>query len=249
MIEKRIILFLLSLLTFFSCQNNENPNDSPEEIFSITRKWYTNAEDDRYFYEFKTDGSLYYRYYQNIDSSLSNLNTFVTKIGTWRYLNNEKTRFTVGWDDSIDCYYKIEEENSEKLIVTKDSSGPAGRGLGITTELLKSAAIVSYTVPDEIVNLIGIWYYNETKDGKYLKFQTDGICYYHFYQDYGIDSGLTGWVNIKGIWYYNSETKKISITMKGEITYSYEIEILNVEILKITGASNSMIMNSNQFYK
>ena len=82
-----------------------------------------------------------------------------------------------------------------------------------------------------------------------MKFQADGTCQYYYYQYYGPSSGLTGWVNKNGVWSYNTETQLLSITMNGEISYSYDIELLNLMSLKITGSSSSIINNEDQFYK
>lgn len=247
--RRKIVLIALSSLFIFSCGNIDSPNSLIDETFILTKKWYTNEEDDRYYCEFKPDGVLYYRYYQYFGSSSSGLNTFITKMGTWKYLDEDKLHFSVGWDDSIDCYYYIKEASSDKIVLEKDTNGPAGRGFGDITELFTNAANISFIVPDEIVNLMGTWFYNDTKDGKYLMFQSDGKCVYHYYQDFGSSSGLTGWVNKSGVWSYNTETQRISITMSGEVAYNYEIEVLNITTLKLSGLSISMIYNEDQFYK
>ncbi len=241
-------VLVFSLLFFFSCGNFSDPGITNEETFSITRKWYTNADDDRYYFEFCTDGIIHYRYYQEFSSS-SNLNAFVTKNGTWRYLDDDNTQFSVDWDDSVECYYNIVNIEVDKIMLEKNIDGPAGMGLGTILVLLKNANNISFIVPEEIVNFIGTWFYNETKDGRYLKFQTDSTCQYHYYQDFGPSSGLTGWVTKNGDWLYNTETKLVSITMNGEISYSYEIELLNFASLKLTGSSSSIINNEGQFYK
>ena len=109
------------------------------ELFTLVRTWYTHPEDDRYFFTFREDGTLLHRYYQDFGFSGGSLNSFVTIIGRWRYLDDERSRFSVGWDDSIDRHYLIVENNETGLIVQRAAAGPAGRGLGSTTTLLRSA--------------------------------------------------------------------------------------------------------------
>ena len=122
-------VLVLSLLLILSCENFNDPGKTNEETFSITRKWYTNADDDRYYYEFNANGIIYHRYYQYFGSS-SNLNSFITKIGTWRYLDDDNTHFAVGWDDSAERYYNIIMIEEDRIILEKDINGPAGIGLG-----------------------------------------------------------------------------------------------------------------------
>lgn len=240
---KKIVLIssiLLSFLFITSCDtvsnnnpNNDNKNSDLSETtnstsFSIVRKWYTNENDDRYYYDFLSDGTLIWHYYQNIGPATSTLNCFVSKQGIWSYLNDEHTKICIVWKDSVAHYYDIVKETSEKLILQSDASGSVGFGLS-TTELLKTALKVTYSIPNEIKELIGTWYYDETKDGKYIQFQEDGICYIHYYQYIGSGefSSLNGYVTKKGVWDYNETTKILSITISGEISYYYEISELN----------------------
>lgn len=247
-----------------ACENSStdsgNSNTKTSEVSdkktSIIGKWYYNSEDDRYYYQFFSDGKVNYSYYQNIGSQSSILNSFIIVEGHWSYLNDEKNKFTVGWKDSIDCWYDIISEDAEKLVVTKDSSGPVGRGLGSVTNLLKSAKTVVYTVDEEILDLIGTWYYDSTKEGKYLSFQKDGICYYHYYQYYGTGSfsSFNAWVSQKGIWNYSSSSKTLTVTMNGEVSYHYEIVSLNSLNLQIKMKENnptgsSMIYSNSMLYK
>ena len=114
---KKFSFFLMMMLisVFIACDNVSNNSTIVDkkttEVIetkpSIIGKWYYNSEDDRYYYQFLSNGKVYYRYYQNIGSPTSALNSFVTKIGNWCYLDEEETKFSVGWDDSIDCWYNI----------------------------------------------------------------------------------------------------------------------------------------------
>lgn len=263
---KKNLFFLMVLLisVFTACDNvSDNPTVVDKETTEVTEtkpsiigKWYYNSEDDRYYYQFLSNGKVYYRYYQNIGSPTSSLNSFVTVEGTWSYINTEKTKFSVGWKDSINCWYNIISENDEKLVVVKDPSGPAGRGLGAVTDLLKKAKTVVYTIDDEIINLMGIWYYDETKEGKSINFQKDGICYYRYYQYFGEGtfSSLNGWVSQKGVWNYSATNKILSITMNGEVTYYYLIENLTTTNVKLVlrennPAGKSMIFSDSILYK
>jgi hypothetical protein len=228
--HKKFLLLIFSALIITSCKfDNQNDSDPSNKSSSIIRKWYINSEDDRYYYDFRSDGTLYYHYFQCIGSPTSGLYGFVTFIGTWSYINEEHTVFSVGWVDSVNCNYDIVEEKSDKLFIKKDINGPAGRGLGSITELLKSAKTVIFTVPEQIINLIGTWYYDDSKTGRYLKIQADGNCYYHYYQNCG--GNLAGWVNINGIWGFDSNTGILDISMAGEVTYTYTIDELTTTVL------------------
>ena len=173
-------------------------------------------------------------------------------IGTWEYLNEEHSMFAVGWDDSVDRHYVIVEENATGLIIEQDSDGPVGRGLGSTDVLLKSANTVVYSVPEEITDLIGTWYYEPSRDGRYLAFQEDGSCLYRYYQDYG--GNLSGWVIRQGDWSYDSATDILTITMSGEVSYHYTIDELSSTALVISLADNnsgssSSIYTDGQFFR
>ncbi len=252
-IMKKIFFYIFTAASLLTACDNNNLIVEPEEEKtavssnntpspSLVRKWYYNSDDDRYYYEFKSNGTVIYSYYQNIGPLNSALNSFVTKKGHWSYLNEEKTKFSIGWDDCIDCWYDITSEDSEKMEIRKDGSGPAGCGLRSVTTLLKSAQKVVYNINEDIKDLIGTWYYDETKDGKYLKFQPDGICYYHYYQDYGqstLLSDLNGWVDLKGTWKYNSDAKTLSISMNGEISYHYDIVSLTKNECRLKMSENN----------
>ncbi len=256
-------LFTIIFLCFFSCNDNAPDEKIPDNIEieenekknpSIIGKWFYNSEDDRYYYQFNQDGTVYHRYYQNIGPLTSGLNGFVTSGGHWAYLNEEKSKFKIGWTDSVDCWYDIISEDNEKILIAKDLTGPMGRGLENITELLKSAKTVIYTVDEEIANLMGTWYYDENKSGKSLKFQEDGYCYFHYYQEvYGL-SQLSGQVTAKGIWNYSTDTKILAITMSGEVTYYYEIINLNpssvmLQMPEHNPANKSMIYSGSMLYK
>lgn len=135
-----ILLFLIPSF-FLACSNNsDNSNSSVTDenegsktessseslAPAIIGKWYFNSEDDRYYYNFLSDGTIIYSYYQH---AIGDLSGFVTKNGSWKYLNEEKTMFSVSWDDSIACWYDIVIGDSEKLVVRANGAGPVGRGL------------------------------------------------------------------------------------------------------------------------
>ena len=251
-IMKKIFFYIFTAASLLTACDNNNLIVEPEEEKtavssnnttspSLVRKWYYNSDDDRYYYEFKSNGTVIYSYYQNIGPLNSALNSFVTKKGHWSYLNEEKTKFSIGWDDCIDCWYDIVSEDSEKMEIRKDGAGPAGWGLHSVTTLLKSAQKVVYNVNEDIKDLMGTWYYDETKDGKYLKFQPDGICYFYHYQYYGsssIVSSLNGWVSTKGVWSYTPNTKSLSISMNGEVSYSYDIVSLTKNECRLKMSEN-----------
>ena len=109
---------------------------------------------------------------------------------------------------------------------------------------------------EEIKGLIGTWYYDETKNGKSIKFQVDGICYCKYYQNYGSGtfSNLNGWVTRKGVWHYSKENKLLSITMDSEISYYYDISDLSstTVTLKLSSdspAGTSIVYSANPLYK
>ena len=263
--KKTIFYFLILLICLcpFSCYNSSNEitsNNTPIEknekhTPSIVGKWFYNSEDDRYYCNFLSNGTVCYVYYQDVGPKTSALNDFVSKVGKWSYINEEKTKFSISWDDSVDCWYDIISEDDEKIVIAKDLSGPLGFGLFSITELLKNAKKVIFTVDNEISDLMGTWYFDETKNGKYLSFQKDGYCFYHYYQEFGGSySHLSGYVTAKGIWHYSSDTKILAITMNGEVTYYYEIVNLtsNSVILKMpenNPAGKSIIYSDSQLYK
>ena len=265
--EKIFFIFTALICVLFqSCDTSVNQTNALDfenkinvgtvETPSIIGKWYYNSEDDRYYYQFISNGTVYYQYYQNIGSETSALNTFITKIGNWSYLNIEKNSFSISWDDSIACWYDIISEDNEKLVVKRREDGPVGLGLGDVTNLLKSAKTVVYTVDEEIKGLIGTWYYDETKNGKSIKFQVDGICYCKYYQNYGSGtfSNLNGWVTRKGVWHYSKENKLLSITMNSEISYYYDISDLSSTTVTLklpsdSPAGTSIVYSANPLYK
>ena len=258
------LLTVLLLLMYQSCDsfpnhtdNNDSKNvitDNTTKIPSIIGKWYYKAEDDRYYYDFKSNGTIWYSYYQHAPSG-SSLNTFVTITGTWSYLNEEKTTFEISWNDSIPCWYDILSEDSEKLYLRINGKGPSGRGLATTT-LLKSAKKIIYTIDDALKPLIGTWYYDKTKDGKRIQFKEDGTCYCTYYQYVGSStlSSLNGWVTRKGSWHYSVDNMTISVTMESEITYTYIISDLSstsvtLKLPNKTPAGTSIIYSSTPLNK
>lgn len=74
---------VLIIIMLSSCELGMNPIVQEPVNLSIAQKWYTNSEDDRYYVDFRNDGTLYHRYYQDYGSIGSGLNGFVTKIGYW----------------------------------------------------------------------------------------------------------------------------------------------------------------------
>lgn len=250
------IAIVISAFFVASCALDIDPPDSSSDpnsdgTFSLARTWYTNPDDDRYSYSFRADGSLHHRYYQYFGSHGGGLNGFVTKIGTWSYLNEDQNSFSVGWSDSVDRHYLIVEVNDTGVIIEPAPGGPVGRGLGSTVNLLRSANTVTYSVPEEIAGLIGTWYYDTVLEGRSLRFREDGTCVYWYYQDFG--GQLTGWVSKSGHWFYNVTTHNLTITMSGEVSYHYEIEELSSNSLVISlpggNPSISMIYSDGQFFR
>jgi len=260
--NKSFLLIFLLVLLFASCGSpsstkpaKEEYNDTSPKIEktpSIIGKWYYNSEDDRYYFNFLANGNCYYQYTKT-GTTQQNLNndSFISMSGTWSYINEEKTKFTVGWKGgSIDSWYNIISEDDEKLVVARDPNYSYGDGLFGFTELLKTAKTVIYTVPEEIELLMGTWYYDSTKDGRYLTFRNDKVCYYHYYQT----GMLEGWVTTSGTWGYSTQTKILAITIKGEITYYYDIDTLTFTTLVLSMSENnpsyqSMILPTSQLYK
>ena len=242
MYKSKVLLLIFSFSFFLTACNFNSKKDNNSNIFedeiqqskpSIIGKWYYNADDDRYYFHFKDDGTVIKQYYQQLSSSqTSALNTFVSVRGHWAYLNAEKNKFSIGWDDSIDNWYNIISEDENKLVVEIDSSHSSGIGLGGITNLLKSAKKVVYTVPEEIKDLLGSWYYEQTKDGRYMEFKNDGTCYFHYYlSNGGVMSNLDGWKINNGVWNYGSN--KLTITMHGEKSYDYNIVSLTTDYLEL----------------
>ena len=142
-----LFFFVAFSSLFFACSNNVSNNsvnlNPVVKTPSIVGKWYYNSEDDRYYYQFESDGSVLHSYYQDLGSLGGRLNVFVTQLGSWGYENDGKTKFWVAMNGNIACYYDIISEDDEKLVIKKDSSRSAGIGLGYVTELLKTAKKVS----------------------------------------------------------------------------------------------------------
>ena len=174
------------------------------------------------------------------------------KTGTWRFVNTDKTKFAVGWTGTVERWYDIVSIDSEKIIISPDSSGPCGSGLGSVTNLLKSAKSKTQNNNTENSELAGKWYYNESKTGKYLDLQLNGKCQYYHYQDI---AGTTadGWVISNGEWNYSSNEKKLSIGMNGEISYTYEVVELTTNTLQIKPLSDSptgsSIFSESKYYR
>lgn len=250
------IAIVVSAIFVASCALDTDPPDlttepNPDGAFSLARTWYTNPDDDRYYYAFSPDGTLHHRYYQYFGSHGGGLNGFVTVIGTWNYLNEEQNSFSVGWNDSVDRHYLIVEVNETGLIIEQAPGGPVGRGLGSTDILLRSADTVTYSIPEEIAGLLGTWYYDTSREGQSLAFHEDGTCLYWYYQDFG--GHLTGWVSKSGHWHYNPTTHILTITMSGEVSYHYEIDELSSSSLVMSLAGGnpgiSMIYSDGQFFR
>lgn len=261
----KMVLFVM-IFTLISCSNPsgvENENDINikdgyqigENVgYSLTRTWYYNPDDDRYFFLFTSDGIVFKSYYQSIGGTYSGLNGFVTKRGTWSYRNDEKTKFSICWNNEVPAWYIIVSEDDEKMVVKGEPNSPLGSGLGSCKELLKHASKYEYDIPDEIKELMGIWFYDSSKEGKYLEFKPDGTCYYHHYQSIGGFNGtLDGWVNSEGLWKYSTSSKVLSVTMHGEITYSYIIDGLSDTMMRMrvsgNAGSSSTIYSNELFYK
>lgn len=250
---KKILLFFIFLSSLFLCCTNQT---SPSNPPSIVGKWYYDINDDRNYYQFFENGKAYQHYYNPGSFYDFNQHQIITNNGEWEYINKEQTTVSIKWDYYKAKWYDIVEETDEKLILKENPDGPSGKGLENNTTLLKKANKIVYTIPEEISNLIGTWYYDDSKDGKYLEFNIDGHCYYHYYQDYssGTFSSLNGWVTNIGIWTYSTENKTISITMKDSIAYTYSFEILTPEIMKLVLTKNnpsgvSHFHNDGLFYK
>ncbi len=266
--EKYLYHFYFFMLLFQSCSsivNESNNSASDNKIISQTTtstttttttttikkmpsiigKWYYNPDDDRYFYEFKSNGTLRYGYYVNYGSSFSISPYFTVMGGTWKYINDEKTKFSVGWKDYLDAWYDIISEDDEKIVLKRDcsESAPVGPGLWSGDNvLLKSAKTVTYSVDEEIKGIIGTWYYDQSKDGQYIVFNVDktfSCRYYYYVGSSSLVSHLNRWTTGKGEWYYNSKTKLIAITMNSEVTYKYEIANLTSENLTLKLAENN----------
>lgn len=247
----------LFLFLLVSCSHglDEINNNKPKEetVFSIEGTWYTNPEDNRYYIKFGSDGSFIWRYYQNIGSQTSNLNGFVTQTGKWYLDEKNKNAFYVQLERSTAVQYEIIEKDINSITVKKEY---AGTGFGNQVVLYRNSKTFVYTVHSDIEKLMGTWYYDETKTGKYLKFDKDKYCYHHYFQGDPSkpESALNGWVTTRGIWNYNENTKILSITMNSEITYYYLITTLTDTMLELTmdthnPAGHSYLYNPNPFYR
>jgi len=107
--------------------------------------------------------------------------------------------------------------------------------------------------PNEQNPIVGYWHYEKKSKDCYIAFYGDGTGLIHWYQDYGQQSGLTGYVN-KGIrsWSYDSKTGNLHITIAGsdlghgiitDESYTYKVSKLTESTLVITnnGAYNSSV--------
>ena len=239
-------LFIYVCLFFAACTNNSSNAETGSRSSSVLEgKWFYNSNDNRYYYEFFESGAARHQYYQDLGSIGGSLNTFVTQDGSWGYLNNEKTKFWVGWKSKIAENYDIVSKDDEKIVVRK-------KGASACIELLKSAKTVSsqtLVIPNEIAELIGTWYFSEEKTGKNICFLANGKCCYHRYQELG---SASGWVDTSGDWSWNSDAKILSIGLDGGIAYHYEIQTLSSSIMQLKKADARNVMpdfSESQFYK
>lgn len=262
---KKILVFAFSCFSLFaiaSCEDSDTPDDNKNtensvttenttvkpKSMSIVGKWFYNKDDDRFYFQFSENGKAVHSYYETHNYDFSSLSGQKINTGTWRYVNDSKTTFTVEWSDSIGHYYDLVSEDSEKLIVRGNSDGPAGRGLDGHTTLLKSAKKVMYSVDDNIKFLIGKWYYDSSKDGRYLSFKEDGTCKYYHYQTGQL---LKGWVHSSGKWYYTSSSGTISVNMTGELSYTYKPELVDSMLILTridSAAGTSCIQTDSPLY-
>ena len=69
-------------------------------------------------------------------------------------------------------------------------------------KLYKTAKNLADSIPKEISKLVGTWYYDESKTGRYLKFQTDRICWHYHYSNSLVtyNGPTSGWISTKGLW-------------------------------------------------
>lgn len=238
------------LVTLFSCSlETVAPKPSPDiPSSSVVRTWYINPLDDRLSYEFGAGGVLNYHYF--------NSGRFATEKGSWEYRNDDHTSLVVRLPNEVDqpyftlerhttdAWYNILEENDTKMHVSRDTSGPGGRGLGTTTELLKTINTPSLILPA----LVGKWYYDAAKDGRWLYLEETGNCYYYHLQSF---LGGSDWVSHAGVWFYRASTNQVWIFMDGELDYPYPVLELSNSSLKLgyTDKGAGSIYSTERLYR
>lgn len=203
------------------CKKTESTQITNEK-FSILGKWYTTPDDDRFYYEFNSNGKFSYYYYEKSISGNPVDDIVERSDGKWEYINDDFTSFFLqfytidsnGFEHkSRKNKYKVAEENDMTLTL----KGIDGIG---DLKLYKTAKNLADSIPEEISKLVGTWYYDESKIGRYLKFQTDKICWHYHYSNSLVTSNgpTSGWISTKGLWSYVESNNTLSITEWGNIS-------------------------------
>ena len=106
---------------------------------------------------------------------------------------------------------------------------------------------------EESVSIVGTWHYEKSSQDCFIAFYSDGTGLIHYYQNYGQQTALTGYVN-KGIrsWSYSQETCFLHITIAGsnitsaintDQSFTYVVSELtdSVLVIKNNGAYDSAV--------
>lgn len=108
------------------------------------------------------------------------------------------------------------------------------------------------TETEEAISIVGTWHYEKSAHDCYIAFYSDGTGLIHYYQNYGSQTNLTGYVN-RGIrrWSYSPETNSLGITIAGvtisgvnsDESFSYIVSSLTQKnlVIKQNGASNPVV--------
>lgn len=252
----KYLIVSLTLLGLISCNSEiKTPTEKPKQpestkSYNISGKWYTNPDDDRYYYDFRSDGTLVY---SRLNTGIgSTKDSFVTYTGDWGMSNQNSPKFYARLQSSIANEYEVISINNSTLTIKKTQ----GSGLSISeTTFYKTAKKVDLRkpIPQELSGILTTWYYDETLDGNYISFTDTGKVYYHYYiKPSNLSTNKDGWKGLDGTWSYNENTHLFNITMSGEIGYSYEINQLTDHYLKLKNTNSSIsssIYKNGEFYK
>lgn len=215
-----ILIFILLLTLFYSCQNgtesenligdktstditddtkkeNEKANIGSAYIMNgsiYNNNWYVpNVSNDTQYFSF-TNSKIYYRFSYNKNSTFSGIGS--SKTGTLTFLDNNLSRFEYKWDDGISG----SEKTDSILILDKDIL-VVNNGLDCSNEIAKTH--ICYKDLSAYTNDVPFMGFGKTAQNSYSEwfiFTPSGNCYKRY-----LNFQTNELLIVSGIWEKNDE--------------------------------------------